>query len=59
MLDVTESGRRYQEMHVDGRVTGQALLFPPRLIQMLVGNRAVQRRERNVNIIRNGRITPV
>ena len=59
MLDVTESGRRYQEMHVDGGVTSQVFLFPPKLIQMLVGDRAGQRRERTVYIIRNGRIDPV
>ncbi len=59
MLDVTESGRRYQEMHVDGGVTGQVFLLPPKLIQMLVADRVGQRRERTVYIIRNGRIDPV
>ena len=59
LLDVTESGRHYQEMHVDGGVTSQVFLFPAQLIQMLVGDRAGQRRERTVYIIRNGRIEPV
>lgn len=59
MLDVTESGRHFQEMHVDGGVISQVFLFPPQLIQMLVGERAGQRRERTVYIIRNGRIDPV
>ena len=58
MVDVTESGQGYQEMHVDGGVTSQVFLFPQQLIQMLVGDRAGQR-DRTVYIIRNGRIDPV
>ena len=30
MLDVTVSGERYQEMHVDGGTIAQAFLYPPR-----------------------------
>lgn len=48
MLDLTESSRRYQEMYVDGGVTSQVFLFPLQLIQMLVGDRAGQRRSTTV-----------
>jgi len=59
MLNVSESGRRYQEMHVDGGVTSQVFLFPPQLIRTLVRDRASPPRERTVYIIRNGRIDPI
>ena len=59
MFDVSVSDRHYQEMHVDGGVISQVFLFPPQLIQMLVGGRAEERRGRTVYIIRNGRIDPL
>ncbi len=56
MLDVSHSGRQYQEMHVDGGTTAQAFLYPPTFNLKRVANREGITRERVAYIIRNGRL---
>jgi predicted acylesterase/phospholipase RssA len=66
MIDIEEGGQRYQEMHVDGGVSAQVVLYPPsvggdefrrqitavdpRLFDRLKG------RERRLYVIRNSRL---
>ena len=57
-IDVTVDGQRYQEIHVDGGVTSQVFLFP---LQSTHADRdafAKNNIERNLYIIRNGKISP-
>ncbi|MGR8979258.1 MAG: patatin-like phospholipase family protein [Gammaproteobacteria bacterium] len=58
MIDVEASGKRYQEMHVDGGAMAQVFLYPPSL---KVSNISKQRgvvRERRLYVIRNARLDP-
>ena len=56
MIDVEIAGHRYQEMHVDGGVINQVFLFPMALMQDLKRQRSFDTRERQVFLIRNGRV---
>ena len=58
MLDVTVDGNRYQEIHVDGGVTSQVFLFPLKSSHADRDAFAKAGIERNLYIIRNGKITP-
>ena len=57
-IDVTVGGKRYQEIHVDGGVTSQVFLFP--LKSHRADKDAFEKHgiERNLYIIRNGKISP-
>jgi predicted acylesterase/phospholipase RssA len=64
MIDVTVSGQRYQEMHVDGGAVEQAFLYPPSFslsnaTASLGINPALFRtqRKRTAYVIRNGRLS--
>jgi predicted acylesterase/phospholipase RssA len=58
LIDVTAGGNKYEEIHVDGGVTSQVFLFPLKSSQM--DKIAFEKAgiERNLFIIRNGKITP-
>ena len=58
LIDVNVAGERYQEIHVDGGVTSQVFLFP---LKTTTADRDAFEQsgiERNLYIIRNGKITP-
>ena len=64
MLDVTVSGQRYQEMHVDGGTIAQAFLYPPSIslrtaaLRTGVEEKVLRTERRRVAyVIRNGRLT--
>jgi predicted acylesterase/phospholipase RssA len=56
MIDVEVSNHKYQEMHVDGGVINQVFLFPMSMMQNLSTQRSFSTRERQVYLIRNGRV---
>lgn len=58
LIDVNVAGENYQEMHVDGGVTSQVFLFPLKTTR--ADRDAFEKAgiERNLYIIRNGKITP-
>ena len=58
MLDVSVHGVTYQEMHADGSVVSQLFLFPPSFLDVITRNNTINKRERRVYAIRNGRIDP-
>jgi len=59
MIDVEAGGQKYQEMHVDGGTMAQVFLYPP-IISSKVKEleKGIERRERKLYIIRNGRLDP-
>ena len=59
MIDVDLGGERFQEMHVDGGVISQLLVYPPFILaelEKLLGPQA--RRHVRGHVIRNGRLEP-
>jgi hypothetical protein len=58
MIDVETGGQRYQEMHVDGGVMAQVILYPPSfdLARAAQSNRAALARQRSLYVIRNARV---
>ena len=58
LIDVTVDGKQYQEIHVDGGVTSQVFLFPLKSSHADRDAFAQNKIERNLYIIRNGKITP-
>jgi len=59
MIDVEVDDKPYQEMHVDGGAQAQVFLYPPRMFELIRQQGVkVNRRERNVYIIRNARLDP-
>lgn len=58
MIDVDYDGHRYEEMHVDGGVMRQVFLAPPSLVKDLIDSDGRDARQRNVYVIRNGRVEP-
>lgn len=59
MIEVMARGKTHQEMHVDGGVTTEVFLFPASFINDITADRGTLRRERDVYVIRNGRVGPV
>lgn len=57
-IDVTVEGKQYQEIHVDGGVTSQVFLFPLQSSHLDKDAFAQAGIERNLYIIRNGKISP-
>ncbi len=57
-IDVTVDGNRYSEIHVDGGVTAQVFLFPMQMPQTVVKEMKKSKIERNLYVIRNGKIGP-
>jgi Patatin-like phospholipase len=59
MIDVDVSGKRYQEMHVDGGVITQVFLYPSRILPELArATGAPLLRPVHAYIIRNGKLQP-
>ncbi len=58
LIDVTAGGKHYEEIHVDGGVTSQVFLFPLKSTHMDKKAFAKYGIERNLYIIRNGKISP-
>ncbi len=59
MIDVVVGDEQYQEMHVDGGVMSQVIMYPPSLNMRQVERRQVaEPRDRRIYIIRNARLDP-
>ena len=56
MLDVTLSGKRFQEMHVDGGTVAQAFLYPPSIQLNKLEPKSAASMKRQAFIIRNSRL---
>jgi predicted patatin/cPLA2 family phospholipase len=57
-IDVTVDGKQYQEIHVDGGVTSQVFLFPLKSSHLDKDAFEEAGIERNLYIIRNGKVSP-
>jgi hypothetical protein len=58
MIDVTVSGKHYQEMHVDGGAFAQVFIYPPRFHLKDIAAEKGFDRVRTLYIIRNARLDP-
>ncbi len=56
MLSVNVEGKQYEEMHVDGGVASQIIMFPASFLPALTAGYSINARERSVYIIRNGKL---
>lgn len=58
LVDVSNDGRAYQEMHVDGGAAVQVFFSPPQLDLRAGALGSFGARSRTVHVVRNGRLEP-
>jgi hypothetical protein len=58
-IDVVADGKRYQEMHVDGSITAPVFFLPPQIRLERVDKKFNIAPDRELYVIRNGKIDPL